>query len=196
MPKTEEQVKEIRDTKIELIKKSALELFANEGYHNTSILKIAQKANVSKGLLYNYFDSKEALLKAIIKEQTTKMWENFDPNKDGILTEKEFLHYIEYSFDVVKDNVEYWRLYSVIALKPGILKIFEHDFDDIYGYIFKLMSEFFRNHNCEDPEAEILFFSSLMKGAIIQYIASPFHFSLEKIKNKIIKYYTEKLNFK
>ena len=196
MPRTEEQNKEIRESKIELIKKSALELFANEGFHNTSILQIAKKANVSKGLLYNYFDSKDDLLRSIVKEQIDKMWKNFDPNKDGILTEEEFIHYINFSFQIVENNLEFWRLFSVIALKPSVQKIFVHDADDKAVYMIKLLTEFFKKHNCEDPEAEIFFFTSLIKGAIIQYIGSPFYFPIEKVKAKIIKHYTEKLNFK
>ena len=35
-----------------------LQVFADEGYHNASISKIAKAAGVSKGLMYNYFESK------------------------------------------------------------------------------------------------------------------------------------------
>ena len=46
----------------------ALKLFAEKGYHATSISQIAVKAKVSKGLMYNYFSSKEDLLDEIIEE--------------------------------------------------------------------------------------------------------------------------------
>ena len=62
-PRTKQQFEDIREEKRSLIMKVALELFAEEGYHNTSISKIASRAGISKGLLYNYFDSKEDLIK-------------------------------------------------------------------------------------------------------------------------------------
>ena len=46
---------------------AALELFVTYGYQGTTISQIAKKASVSKGLLYNYFKSKEELLHEIIR---------------------------------------------------------------------------------------------------------------------------------
>ena len=53
-PRTEEQYKEIRQEKRQLIMNTALELFALHGYESTTINQIAKNANISKGLLYNY----------------------------------------------------------------------------------------------------------------------------------------------
>ncbi|HRW21852.1 MAG TPA: helix-turn-helix domain-containing protein, partial [Bacteroidales bacterium] len=61
-PRTPEQFEEIRLSKHKLILDTAMKLFASSGYHNTSISKIAKEAGISKGLIYNYFDSKEDLL--------------------------------------------------------------------------------------------------------------------------------------
>ena len=58
MPRTKEQFEEIRSEKVKMIKEVALRIFANEGYFQTSIAKIAKTANISKGLLYNYFERK------------------------------------------------------------------------------------------------------------------------------------------
>lgn len=47
---------------------AALELFVEKGFAATRLEDIAQRAGVSKGTLYLYFDSKEALFKAVIQE--------------------------------------------------------------------------------------------------------------------------------
>ncbi|SMC00072.1 transcriptional regulator, TetR family [Thermanaeromonas toyohensis ToBE] len=44
---------------------AARRLFVEKGYHNTSIPDIVTEAGVSIGALYHYFESKEALAKAI-----------------------------------------------------------------------------------------------------------------------------------
>ena len=44
-----------------------LKLFARQGYHATSIRKIARAAGVTEGLVYHYFLSKEDLLKKIVE---------------------------------------------------------------------------------------------------------------------------------
>ncbi len=47
---------------------AALGLFVEKGYAATRLEDIAERASVSKGTLYLYFDSKEALFKAVIRE--------------------------------------------------------------------------------------------------------------------------------
>ena len=55
--------------KREAILESAFEIFGRKGYHNTKIEEIAQHAGVGKGTIYLYFDSKEALLRDMLKER-------------------------------------------------------------------------------------------------------------------------------
>jgi AcrR family transcriptional regulator len=45
--------------------RAALELFAEQGYANTSVQQIVQAAGVTKGAMYHYFTSKDDLLFAI-----------------------------------------------------------------------------------------------------------------------------------
>ncbi|NMG73921.1 TetR/AcrR family transcriptional regulator [Aromatoleum diolicum] len=47
---------------------AALALFVEKGFAATRLDEIAARAGVSKGTLYLYFDSKEALFKAVIQE--------------------------------------------------------------------------------------------------------------------------------
>ena len=47
---------------------AALELFTERGFAATRLEDIASRAGVSKGTLYLYFDSKEALFEAVIRE--------------------------------------------------------------------------------------------------------------------------------
>ena len=47
---------------------AALSLFVERGFAATKLDDVAARAGVSKGTLYRYFDSKEALFKAVIRE--------------------------------------------------------------------------------------------------------------------------------
>lgn len=58
--------------KQKLIFKSAIDLFADQGYANTSTKQIAQHAGVSEGSIFRKFKNKEELLMAIL-EPLTKM---------------------------------------------------------------------------------------------------------------------------
>src|SRR6478672_12126266 len=46
---------------------AALDLFAEKGVRETSIRDIAQTAGITEGLIYHYFESKSALLRAVME---------------------------------------------------------------------------------------------------------------------------------
>ena len=49
------------------ITEAAFEAFAEKGYASTRVEEVAQRAGVSKGLLYLYFKTKEELFKAVVR---------------------------------------------------------------------------------------------------------------------------------
>ena len=53
---------------IESIKRTARELFRQNGYHKTSVNALAKKAKIAKATVYKYFDSKEMILHAILMD--------------------------------------------------------------------------------------------------------------------------------
>lgn len=50
----------------------ATEIFIADGYEGASMSRIAETANVSKGTLYNYFPSKEALFGAVVRQRCSQ----------------------------------------------------------------------------------------------------------------------------
>ncbi|BBI35232.1 TetR/AcrR family transcriptional regulator [Cohnella abietis] len=61
MPRNHEKDIQLREDKKKHILKSALPLFVANGPQATTISEIAKAAGMSKGLIYNYFESKEEL---------------------------------------------------------------------------------------------------------------------------------------
>jgi len=192
-PRTAEQYEKIRAEKQKLIMDVAIEIFAEKTYQGASVSMIAQKAGISKGLLYNYFESKEDLLKEIIKSASQKVWQYFDPNKDGVLTKEEFIFFIRKGIQVIKENINYWKLYLTLVLQPLVIDIVKSDVDDLAKQYGKMIFELFKRSNMKDPEGELLLMSAMLRGAIIQYVTVPNLFPIDKFESKIIEYYFEKL---
>ncbi len=59
--------KEQKEEKKNKILMTALELFVRKGYYDTKITDIAQAVPMSVGLLFHYFESKEVLLRELVK---------------------------------------------------------------------------------------------------------------------------------
>jgi AcrR family transcriptional regulator len=57
-----------KDARPEEITAAALELFSERGYAATRLEDVAARAGVSKGTLYLYFENKEELFKAVLRE--------------------------------------------------------------------------------------------------------------------------------
>ncbi|MCX6261779.1 MAG: TetR/AcrR family transcriptional regulator, partial [Bacteroidia bacterium] len=123
-PRTSKQYEVIREEKIVLIMDTALEHFANEGYFATTINHIAKHARISKGLMYNYFESKEALLKAIIHRSVNEVYKYLDIDRDGYLSEEEFEFFIRKINTMLKSKKSFWRLLFQLLLQNDVREQF------------------------------------------------------------------------
>jgi len=187
MPRTAAQFEEIREIKISLIMQSALELFANEGYYPTSISRIAQRAGISKGLIYNYFKSKEELILAITGKGIEKLTRSVDPDRNGFLTTEEFVFLIEENFRALRENPDYWKLFFSIMMQPAVSKIVFKRYKDILPRRLAIIEDYFKRKNSPDPVLEACLFDAVMDGIFLNYVMDPEGFPLEKMKQMIIE---------
>lgn len=61
------------DDKRRRILDAALRVFAERGYHGTSVPEVAQAAKVATGSLYHYFESKEVLVNEVYRDAKTRL---------------------------------------------------------------------------------------------------------------------------
>jgi AcrR family transcriptional regulator len=119
-PRTQKQVQMAREEKKALIMSVALGHFANQGYFKTSIDNIARHAGISKGLMYNYFESKEDLLITIINSSIEEISRNFNPENKGVISEEEFEQFVRKLFQLLRGQIEFWRLLSQILIQKDV----------------------------------------------------------------------------
>lgn len=186
-PRTPEQFEHIRLDKKTLIITTALELFANNGYHSTSISDIAHKAGISKGLMYNYFMSKEALITEILAQGIDSMVEFFDPNNDGVLTEAEMESFIRNIFEFIKKDVQYWKLFYAVFMQPHVYELIEKKYIDLLSGFIEILTNYFKAHGSEDPIKEALLFGALMDGVGFNYVVNPSLFPLDGLIEIILE---------
>ncbi len=188
-PRTPEQFEKIRRTRKTLILDTALKLFANEGFYKTSISDIAGKAGISKGLIYNYFESKEALIRTIAFNGINNLLKNFDPNSDSILTKEELQYFIEQNFVILQKNVHFWKLYFGIIVQPQVLKLVEKELMRLFIPLYKMLENYFKTQGKKNPAAEARFFGAIIEGVYMNYVMDPKYFPIDDVKQKIIDLY-------
>ncbi|MFA9391078.1 MAG: TetR/AcrR family transcriptional regulator [Prolixibacteraceae bacterium] len=200
MPRTPQQYEEIRTQKRKMIMDIALQLFANEGYHATSISKIAEKANISKGLLYNYFSSKEELLKTITETFSEEVTDMMNPDHDDNITLNEATHFIDLYFEMITSKPERIKMFYQLTMQPFVSELIaEMAVDPKSKKTHQLFMDFLNKNNNPYPAETYLTIISVMKGFGIQYVFAPQLYSKNLIDNFksylkeiIIQYKSEK----
>jgi AcrR family transcriptional regulator len=186
-PRTAVQFDTIRQEKTKLILDTALELFAEKGFHQTSISDITRMAGISKGLLYNYFESKDEVLKSIIQIGYDEAYSHLDLNNDQTLARDEFINFMRLTFRSVRENPKFWKLYSALVMQPDITDIVMIEYSQKAVEIQKLILDFIKESGSIAPENDLIAISSLIKGAHLILITAPNYFQVEQFEDIIIE---------
>lgn len=209
-PRTKLQFEEIREEKKSLIMNTALEHFAREGFHGTTVNHIAKHAGISKGLLYNYFKSKEDLLDSIIRRSVSEVYDYFDIDRDGVLSVDEFEFFIRKIAQILKEKQTFWRLLVQVLMQDEVREKFLTAFmgteslleaakysgeGHFISRIMKTFSDYFERKKAArgpdyDPVLELSMFILTIKGFAITYIyTDQDNEYFEKSVNNIIALY-------
>jgi AcrR family transcriptional regulator len=188
MPRRPEQFEAIREKSREKITSAALELFANKGYDATSIDNIAKKAGISKGLIYNYYESKKDILLAIFND-AMKMGEDMIMGQMGIkdpqLRKKAI---IEMTFDLIEKKPEYVKLLTVMALQPGVMAETKEFTKNAYKKTEE-WGKLITGKGKKEAVIESLMIGAMMDGVTLNFIMYGKQYPLQALKKEIIKVY-------
>ncbi len=186
-PRSEEQYKEIRIEKVELIKETALELFAEGGYSTTSISNIAKKARISKGLMYNYFDSKEDLLKQIIIGGMQNFLDLLKVEDLNNIQKEELEAFIGSNLNLFRINTHYYTLYFSLVFQPNTYKLLENEMKEIFEKIFVVFTQYYTQQGETKPFAKTRLLLATFDGVGIHYLSDIEMFPLEEVKEMIFE---------
>lgn len=187
-PRTKEQNKVIREQTRQQILEAAFELFAEEGFSKTSIAAVAKKAEVSKGLIYHYFDSKENILEALF-DQLMGMIEEMMTFPDDYPSSKKLRKVIEDSFHFIEYQSNLGRLMIVLALQRDSFQTLKPKIDQAAGAQFELFATVLKDAGFKKPRIEAYKLGGMLDGILMDYVALGEEYPLQEIKQKILDDY-------
>jgi AcrR family transcriptional regulator len=192
-PKTEDQYEAIRQSSVAKIKEAALELFASNGYHSTSISQIAKEAGISKGLMYNYFNGKKALLHDIILEAVEVnehlMKEVMDSNDTPLNQLKRMLFGMA---EMIKQNPHHWKLLSALAFQQDAMKELVDTVQEKQKEFMEIGFRLFSELGVDNPEMEMMYFGALIDGIFFHYLSFTEGYPIDDMIEYILKKYEPK----
>lgn len=185
-PRSEAQFAQIREERKHQILEAALHVFGEDSYHGSSIAAVAKKAKVSKGLIYNYFKSKEDILITLVTDIYTEVMEHLELDTSIELDRAGFVKVIEKSVDEVVKNPQRWKLYMSLSFQPDVTPILmEQMMPKIQPFIIQL-TNYFIGKGYEDPMTMMRYYSAILDGVQMHILLDPENFPVEKVKQMII----------
>ena len=192
-PRTPEQNEQIRAESKHRIMEAAFKLIAKKGYESTSIAMIAKEAGVSKGLLYNYFESKEELIKALVwglMDEGDKLVGEMMGDEPG----RTLKGLIQWFFQEMRERPDHWKLITEIAFQI-------EKFDFVHEIVVAKMNEYISfievmltqmGYKNALDEARIL--SALFDGIGAQAIMAREDYPLDEMEKYLLKKYCNEEN--
>lgn len=194
-PRSKQENETIRDRSIERLLKAALKIFILKGYNASTMSEIAKEADVSKGLAYHYFDSKEDILVALAEKRLQEwlpMVEALPTVKDpfkrlGVLVDDAFKEIEEKTDELRFFNALYLSADGVRAIEKAMVK-FKDQFDRVFSIERQLQADL----GFSNPDLEATFFRSTLQGISLEYMLDPKHFPLKEVKDLLMSRYENK----
>lgn len=143
------------DEKARCIKEAVIKLILQEGFHGTSISKIAKMAGVSPATVYIYFDNKENMLRDIYREYSEEIFayllDDAIRNMDGHQV-IEFL--VRGHYNYILDHKEAFNYVEQFSNCPALAVGCSGK--KVFGKINSLLDEMKKNRIVKDYSNEIL----------------------------------------
>lgn len=189
--KAKKRFKEMRQRSEEKILEAALELFATNGYKNTSISEIAKKAKISKGLMYNYFESKQTLLRAIVTKAMTEghnlVQHALEDYASPIL---ELEHLVLDTIEHVKNNFQFWKLLTSLYHQQGILASVQDLIEAEKNWNIQKGIELFTKLKAPNPMQSAFLLGAAMDGIMLHYIHLGDKYPIDSLAKSLIETFT------
>ena len=156
------------NTKQEILKAS-LELFSVQGFEATSISQIADAVGIRKASLYSHFDSKQAILDAIVKEVLQQYGEhsifaraNWEKDADNLpLTADEAVRMIQGQIRYILHDPAISRARKMLVIEqfqnPELAKLqTKQNYSDVLQYFTGLVKQLIRQGVLAENDPEIM----------------------------------------
>ena len=148
----------------------ARDLLIDEGYHNLSLRKVAEKAGIRVGNLQYYFPAKSDLVKAMLDHVIDDYLQDFEDIRGSGTPEEQFIAVIE---DVITDlntrktTVFFPELWSLSNHEKGITRSMDNMYQRYREVLAGIIAEINPELSTSQCRRLALFFSSSIEGHTI-----------------------------
>ena len=192
MPRSKKQFSIMREKSRKRLMDNALELFAVDGFENTSISDIANKAGVAKGTLYHYFQSKEDLLQAIFGRGAQEIEEIMTIARQEGDPRERLENMLAALFNSIESHYDFWRLYLSLMTQINTYDTARKLMTELMHHHVVVVAHLFKEMGKAHPEEEAFLMGATLDGAFLHYFQVGDQYPLHRIRDLIIAKYLER----
>lgn len=166
-----------QDSRDEILK-AAMHLFANRGFHETSMSEVAREARVSKALIFWHFKTKEDLFLAVLNRLLEPYFIDFAEEAQQLDERQQTLKLVELYLVFVRDNASSVRFFLAQllreqkisdALSEQVMKLYS----SYRAMLVELITRAREKRLCEtglSPATAAAFIVSALNGLLIEFL--------------------------
>jgi len=175
---------------------AALDLFSQKGYHNVSMHEIATQSEFAIGTLYNFFQNKEDLYRALVLEQCDRFQEALDHAMEEPDDEVEKLrNYVRTKSERFRSNLPFVRLFLAESrgvsynLKAGLNEELRQRYYNFLERLAAIFDRGIKNHrfkNIADPYFLAAALDSIIDASLLLWLDAPERFPYPENQDVIL----------
>ncbi len=168
----------------------ATALFAERGFENTPLSAVCEKANVSKGLIFHHFKSKNGLLREIFSQTTALIVEINTSQQNTASTPPAILQeLLERFFAQLENDKLFFQLNLNIMLQPGTRAVLQDLIKERSSYLLHSVKSIFQELDAENALVKSYLFIAELDGVALDYLCIFEDYPLLQIKKQLLQKY-------
>lgn len=167
---------------------AALRLFSQRGYDETSVAALARSADVSKGLVYHYFDTKRDVLEAVMARGSERLEAALDrvgSDSSGAPPPAAVMEIL----GMVAEDLPWWRLLFRLRMQPELGR--EIGLTSRGDSIENALERSLREAGYDSSRRDALALAAAVEGAAQRYVLDPDGYPLVETAEAIVSRYLE-----
>lgn len=185
------QEKSLAEISKEKILFTAMQLFANNGFHKTTAATIAKACGISHGLLFYHFKSKEGLLQAVVDYSIHKI-KGILSIEDihlvpGSASSKQLEQIIrKYRISLVEERA-FWELYHSLVFQPDLKDDAAQQLISAFDDHRKQLIHFFEQLGYLSATETMQQFEAMRSGITIAYLMYGSSYPVERLFKNLVE---------
>lgn len=172
MSRNKEKNESITTERKKDILKIAIKKFSEKGYQGTNVSEIAKEADLSQGMIFWYFETKEKLFKAAFLEEfkAIKLTSANILQDDTVSPLDKLRKYISEMLKAYSVRKEGCMLILQLLSNGEMQQILSIDIADVYNELYNELEILFKEAKAANPDLKARNFVALLDGFMIQIV--------------------------